>query len=164
MFLASQFTHKPVNLFFTIICYKIELTGLWVNRLWRAVEKRGCRRIDLRETAIDFRETHIFEMKSQTGGCSAGRGGQAGREECQGRNCPAGRLFRASIKGHISRFVNFWRISTNWLQERTSGSKNGSGVASAQPGVVSVYLQGYLPHKKTPGPPKDPMHRPVVKF
>jgi len=34
-FLESQFTHNIVNLFFTIPCHKIELTGLWVNRLQR---------------------------------------------------------------------------------------------------------------------------------
>ena len=28
-FLLSQFTHKPVNLLFTIPCYKIKLTNLW---------------------------------------------------------------------------------------------------------------------------------------
>ena len=32
-FLQSHFTHKPVNLLFTIPCYKIKLTGLWVNLL-----------------------------------------------------------------------------------------------------------------------------------
>ena len=32
---ASQFTHKPVNLMLTIFGYEIKLPGLRVNRRWK---------------------------------------------------------------------------------------------------------------------------------